>query len=98
VVEDSASSTGTTKYSAYRLRLFQMMPILEVLDEDRAESLLQEDTETQAARARYPQGMQSLDPGHQDTLAEKRESRIWSPLPQWSPTCRSNRIPERASG
>jgi hypothetical protein len=64
--------------SAYRLRLFQMLPILEVLDKDRAESLLQEDTETQAALTRFPQGMQSLDPGHhQDTPAGKRESSIY---------------------
>jgi hypothetical protein len=59
--------------SAYRLRLFKMLPILEVLDKDRAESLLQENTETQAALTRYPQGLQSLDPGqHQDTLEALR--------------------------
>jgi hypothetical protein len=62
----------------YGLRLFQMLPILQVLDKDRADSLLQTDAETQTALARYPQGMQSLDPGHyQDTPAEKEESSIY---------------------
>lgn len=65
--------------SVYQLRLFQMLPVLEELDKDRAESLLREDSETQAALRRYPQGMQSLDPGnYRDTNPEKRESGVYS--------------------
>lgn len=65
--------------SVYQLRLFQMLPVLEELDKDRAESLLREDSETQATLRRFPQGMQSLDPGnYRDANPEKRESGVYS--------------------
>ena len=49
--------------SAYQLRLFQVISILDELDHERAQSLLRENTETRSMLAQYPQGMQSFDPG-----------------------------------
>jgi tetratricopeptide (TPR) repeat protein len=47
--------------SGYELRLFQMIPILEQLDKERAEDLLKENTNLQPMLAQYPQGLQSVD-------------------------------------
>lgn len=47
--------------SEYQLRLFQLLPVLEQLDKDRADSLLRDNTELQAQLQEYPQGMQSLN-------------------------------------
>jgi hypothetical protein len=65
--------------SVYQLRLFQMLPVVEELDKDHAESLLRENSETQANLKRYPQGMQSLDPGnYRDANPEKRQTGIYT--------------------
>ena len=46
--------------STYELRLFQLLPVLEELDKDKADSLLRENAEIQAKLAKYPKGMESL--------------------------------------
>lgn len=54
---------GSASFSSiYQYTLFQLMPILRVLDSDRAESLLQENRDVQSAAKQYPNGLQSLDP------------------------------------
>lgn len=47
--------------SGYQLRVFQMLPILEQLDKERADDLRKENNELQPMLARYPQGLQSVD-------------------------------------
>ena len=47
--------------SSYEFRLFQLLPILEQLDKDKADELLRDHAETKAQLAKYPQGMQSLN-------------------------------------
>lgn len=47
--------------SPYQLRLFQLLPVLEQLDKNRANALLRDHAEVQAQLQKYPQGMQSLD-------------------------------------
>jgi hypothetical protein len=47
--------------SDYALRLFQLLPILEELDKDKAEALLREQTEVAEQLRTYPRGMQSLN-------------------------------------
>jgi hypothetical protein len=47
--------------SGYDLRLFQLLPILEELDKDKAEALLREQTEVAEQLKTYPNGMQSLN-------------------------------------
>jgi hypothetical protein len=63
--------------SPYQLRVFQMLPILDELDHERAQSLLRENAEAQSTLAKYPQGMQSLDPGmFQDHPGDPSKSAI----------------------
>ena len=65
--------------SAYQLRLFQMIPILDELDHERAQSLLRENNEVQSMLTQYPHGMQSLDPAtYQDQPSDASKSRIRS--------------------
>src|SRR6266849_371062 len=45
--------------SAYQFRVFQLMPVLEQLDQTRAESLLRESSDVRAALERYPHGLGS---------------------------------------
>lgn len=47
--------------SLYQLRLFQLLPVLEHLDKNRADSVLRDNAELQAQLQQYPQGMQSLN-------------------------------------
>ena len=51
---------SVTLNSIYELRLFQLLPVIEELDKEKAESLLRDNAETRARLSRYPQGMQSL--------------------------------------
>jgi hypothetical protein len=46
--------------SAYQQRLFQLLPILQQLDKDRADAILRHNAETRAQLAKYPKGMNSL--------------------------------------
>ncbi len=46
--------------STYELRLFQLLPVLQEFDKNKAESLLRENAEVQAKLAKYPKGMGSL--------------------------------------
>ncbi len=56
-----ASAEGSVALrSPYELRLFQLLPVLEELDKDKAESLLRDDAELQAQLKKYPKGMESL--------------------------------------
>ena len=47
--------------SPYQLRLFELLPVLEQLDKDRANALLRDNAEVQAQLEKYPQGIESLD-------------------------------------
>jgi tetratricopeptide (TPR) repeat protein len=47
--------------SGYQLRLFQMLPILDELDKERADDLRKENRELQPLLAQYPRGLQSVD-------------------------------------
>jgi len=47
--------------SYYELRLFQLLPVLEELDKDKAENLLKENAAMRERLAKYPKGMQSLN-------------------------------------
>lgn len=47
--------------SGYEIRLFQLIPILEQLDKDRAEDLLKENNSLRPMLAQYPRGLQSAD-------------------------------------
>jgi hypothetical protein len=58
-------SMGTDKgfvslNSKYEMRLFQLLPVLQELDKDKAESLLRDDAATRERLAKFPKGMQSL--------------------------------------
>ncbi len=53
---------GVVLNSPYEYRLFQLLPVLQELDKDKAEELLRDNAETKAKLAKYPQGMQSLIP------------------------------------
>lgn len=54
---------GTVTFtSQYEYELFSLMPVLERLDESRANSLLQENQALQAKLQQFPQGTQSINP------------------------------------
>jgi hypothetical protein len=48
--------------SSYDVRLFQLLPILQELDKDKADSLLRERTDVAEQLKMYPRGIQSLNP------------------------------------
>jgi hypothetical protein len=50
-----------TLNSNYEVRLFQLLPVIEELDKDKAESLLRENAAMRERLAKYPKGMQSLN-------------------------------------
>jgi len=50
--------------SEYEYRLFQLLPILQELDQSKAKDLLAEHDKARAALDQYPSGMQSLDPNY----------------------------------
>src|SRR5260370_2207930 len=56
----SSAKGSVVLNSDYNLRLFQLLPILEELDKDKAEALLRERTEVAEQLKTYPKGMQSL--------------------------------------
>jgi hypothetical protein len=56
----ASAKGGIALNSPYEFRLFQLLPVLEELDKDKAESLLRDDTELQAQLKKYPGGMASL--------------------------------------
>jgi hypothetical protein len=47
--------------SGYEVRLFQLIPMLEQLDKNRAEDLLKENNSVNPMLAQYPRGLQSVD-------------------------------------
>jgi hypothetical protein len=56
-----ASEKGSVNLnSTYELRLFQLLPVLDELDKDRAERLLNENRDIQPRLAKYPKGMASI--------------------------------------
>ena len=57
------NENGSVNLNLYQLRLFQLMPMIAVLDKDRAEKLLRENAELQAQLSKYPKGMNSLMSG-----------------------------------
>lgn len=57
----ASAKGGIALKSPYEFRLFQLLPVLEELDKDKAESLLRDDAELQAQLKKYPGGMASLN-------------------------------------
>jgi hypothetical protein len=62
--------------SAYELRLFQLLPVLEELDKSRADALLRDNTQMQDELKRFPNGMQSLNPPHDASSGNKEDNRV----------------------
>jgi hypothetical protein len=56
----SSAKGSVVLNSDYALRLFQLLPILEELDKDKAQALLRDHTEVADQLKMYPRGMQSL--------------------------------------
>jgi hypothetical protein len=56
----SSAKGSVVLNSAYDLRLFQLLPILQELDKDKADALLRDQTEVADQLKTYPKGMQSL--------------------------------------
>jgi len=52
---------GIALKSPYELRLFQLLPVLEELDKEKADSLLRDDAEMQVQLKKYPKGVASLN-------------------------------------
>ena len=59
--------------SIYGFRLFQLLPVLQRLDESKAQQLLQENPNLKGLLEQYPEGMRSLDTGLTGTPKGKRE-------------------------
>ena len=57
----ASAKGGIALNSPYEFRLFQLLPVLEELDKDKAESLLRDDADLQAQLKKYPGGMASLN-------------------------------------
>jgi len=63
---------GTAAFnSRYDFELFALLPMLQLLDEGRAESLLKENQDLKAKLQQFPGGLQSLDPGLTDAPPKK---------------------------
>lgn len=56
----SSAKGSVVLNSDYALRLFQLLPILQELDKDKADALLREQTDVADQLKSYPKGMQSL--------------------------------------
>lgn len=57
----SANKGSVDFSSVYQFRLYQLVPVLQQLDEARAGSLLRENRDVQVAFERYPQGLESMN-------------------------------------
>lgn len=71
------SPQGTTTFTAYQFRLFQVLPAMKAIDPIHAEALLRDESQTAELLSKYPQGQQSLDPWLRDTPmkdGEKQET------------------------
>ena len=56
-----ATEKGSIDLSSdYQQRLFQLLPILQELDKDKADAILRDNAEARAQLAKYPKGMNSL--------------------------------------
>ncbi len=66
------STSGTASFSSnFDYQLFALLPMLQRLDEGRAESLLKENQDLKAKMQQFPDGMRSIDPTLTDAPAEK---------------------------
>jgi len=61
--------------SGYEYRLFQVLPVLEELDHERAERLLRENSNAKSALDQYSRGKQSVDAANRDT--NTKDERGW---------------------
>ena len=61
--------------SGYEYRLFQVLPVLEELDHERAERLLRENSNAKSALDQYSRGKQSVDAANRDT--NTKDERAW---------------------
>jgi len=71
--EIGSRNGSVTFESLYELRLFQLLPVIQKLDESKAKQLLRENPKMEAVLRRYPQGLQSLDTGLTSTPGPKGE-------------------------
>jgi hypothetical protein len=65
IAAKTADATVTFS-SFYEFRLFQLLPILQALDQQRAEKLLAEAQSAKALLAKYPTGQRGIDPDFSD--------------------------------
>jgi hypothetical protein len=68
--------------SEYQQQLFQLLPILQELDKNRAEAILRDNAEARAQLAKYPKGMNSLssDGSVSSYAVTDYDSRLASPM------------------
>ena len=68
---------GVLNFSSnYEYRLFQVLPVLEELDRERAERLLRENSNAKNALDQYSHGRQPVDAANRDTTTTK-DDRAW---------------------
>jgi hypothetical protein len=61
-----SGDAGTVALSSqYQYRLFQLLPVLQELDEPKAESLLRDNPDLQALLVRFPKGLQAVAPDYE---------------------------------
>ena len=61
-----SGDAGTVALSSqYQYRLFQLLPVLQELDEPKAESLLRDNPDLQALLGRFPKGLQAVEPDYE---------------------------------
>lgn len=73
VVNVSSRKGAVSLSSLYGFRLFQLLPVLQELDQSKAEQLLQENPNLKGLLEQYPEGMRSLDSSLTATHRSKRE-------------------------
>jgi hypothetical protein len=70
-----SSPQGTVSFTAYRFRLFQVLPALQAIDPDETAALLNHEPEAASILEKYPAGQQTVDPWLRDTPAKMDEKR-----------------------
>ncbi len=66
------TNSGTANFdSDYQFRVFEFLPILKQIDPQRADDMLQKESELHGMLEKYPNGMQSIDPQMTDKPPDK---------------------------
>jgi hypothetical protein len=73
------SPAGSVSFNSdYEGQLFLVLPVLKELDPQRAQKLLEENAEERDVLAKYPAGLQTLDPTYRETpLKDGERSQLW---------------------